>query len=105
MTENVPAKKTWTRYQALAIILTAVVVVVFLAMPSGFDCSGGCAVKACRPGDTCYFKGKKYVEGLMCNPADTGICDAGILIDCYCHTFIKRGKGGAPDSLTCECTM
>ena len=105
MNETIHERKNWTRYMVMAIILIAVAAVVFLAMPSSSYCSGGCAVKACRPGDTCYFKGKKYVEGLICNPADTGICDAGILIDCYCHTYIKRGKSGAVDTLTCECTL
>lgn len=106
MNEPAPSTgKNVKRYLWMAIILVAIAAVIIMAMPSGYYCSGACAVKACRPGDTCYFKGKKYVEGLMCNPADTFVCDAGILVDCYCHTYILRGKGGAADTLTCKCSI
>ncbi|HUM46496.1 MAG TPA: hypothetical protein PLD84_06195 [Chitinophagales bacterium] len=105
MNETIASRKTWIRYVVMTLTLVVIGCVIFLSMPSGSFCSGGCAVKACRPGDTCYFKGKKYVNGLMCNQADTFVCDAGNWFDCYCHTYIIHGNSGEPDTLTCECSM
>ncbi len=105
MDTTTTSKKAWIRYAVFSMILVAVAAFIFLSMPAGSSCTGSCAVKACRPGDTCYFKGKKYVNGLMCNAADTFACETGIWFDCYCHTFIIHGNNGEPDTLTCQCSM
>jgi hypothetical protein len=49
MNETIHERKNWIRYMVMAIILIAVAAVVFLAMPSSSNCSGGCAVIGLPP--------------------------------------------------------